>query len=816
MSILLLPVVLSGQVKELSYTLSPQGEYIFWGDKSGLSDGFAVGGKLGFGFGQFFELSGTYLQSLDLTTDFTDFGIPDFSNSDFVAREVNWQRYGGEVRVNLSQGTLLPFITMGSGIQRTELMLPKTANTVNEQIYLDLGAGVVLSLADRYTLTLAAKNAQYRFNAARDLLSELDRQIHGINAEDYSTEKVVNWGLNASLQFYIGGRSPDRFTDIDRAYRETFGSGLRGISVPIEPVAGKINFHENLPFRNTWYAGGNIGINLGSYIGLRGFYWHAMKEEDFRNFDDLSLYGGEAKFNLNTGQGITPFITIGGGYLDVKDSYIARPERIAEDQPFAMGGAGLTLPLSPYFKLFGGVRAMLLTDEDLNDLAQPNDVLTSWNYHFGARLIVGQKAKDPSLLIQEGLNKQLNQQQLEYQSAENKIREEYQNQISQIERAVQTLKAQNDSLLALQSQLDEALLTGADREIPLDQDSIEKRQRSQNKVDVPDNKTIRLSPEELGELMKVFSNYGIEMKKLDVEAERIRSKERIISRTGKVDLPFSVIDSTDTSILFYPSRDTSENQSIGIPLDRILQIPDSLSLENSVFGVNKSTSTTSENPRQKQEFSTGVPEKEVENIKTKYEDKINKYEDDIFDQKLEIEALQFELNEQRKELQKERIASESLKENLFEIDPEKRFETSDSTFIGRMYYRGLSAVGGMTLGEQMAITLGFRTNFGIRNSSFRLMTETYAGMGSNGLLGLSFGGLYGFRIAQEGALSSFIPYAGIGIGLQQTGGRTGLQGTYGLILGAELELWEGKAFVDYTMRNLFDYNQIVLGYKLPF
>lgn len=817
--ILLLPIMGQSQVKDLSYTLSPSAEYILWGDRAGLEDGFAVGGKLGFGFGQHVELSGTYLQALNLQTNFSDFGLPGFEESSFTARDVDWQRYGGELRLNLSRGVLLPFLTLGSGIQRTELIVPQSVNTLNEQIYIDLGAGVVLSLADRYTLSLAVRNNQYRFNAVRDLMTEPDRNALGIAVDEYGTEKIVNWGLNASLQFYIGGRDPGKMTAVDNAYRQAFGSGLQGISVPIEPVAGKINFHKNLSYRDTWYAGGQIGINFGSYIGLRGFYWRAMEDEDFRKFDDLSLYGGEAKFNLNSGQGVTPFITLGGGYLNVLDSYEPRPGMIATDQPFAMGGAGLTLPLSPYFKLFGGARAILLSQEDLDDLSQPNDVLTSWNYHFGVRLIVGQKAKNPNLLIQQDMENLQNQQQQEYQSAKNKLNEEYQNEISSLKQEVATIQSKNDSLLRVQSE----------GNITTQGEGLEKDDKSGDTLKLVDtngqhdsvqlSKSIRLSPEELAELMKVFTEYSIEMKKIDLKAEAIRSRQRAISRSQRGRLPSERNRSTvRDSMMWNRYQDTLGNQSIQMrrsEFERFLRNSERDTSVSPYRGMEIATDSMIPNDAQSRNVKSGVPD-EVNQLRLDYGNMVSGYEKEIDEYETQINTLKDEAEKRKDDFQQERIAKKTLEKTLFEIDPEKRFETSDSTFIGRMYYKGLSGIGGVTFGDLTAITLGVRTNFGIRKTNFSLMAETYAGLGSGSLLGFSVSGIYGFRIAKEGSLSRFVPYAGVGVGLQQVGDKDGLQGTYGTILGAELELWNGKAFVDYTMRNIFDYNQIVLGYKFPF
>lgn len=64
-----------GQVKDLSYTISPYGQYVWFDEKSGIDDGFLVGAQLGFGFGQFVELSANYAQGLSLETNLKHFGF---------------------------------------------------------------------------------------------------------------------------------------------------------------------------------------------------------------------------------------------------------------------------------------------------------------------------------------------------------------------------------------------------------------------------------------------------------------------------------------------------------------------------------------------------------------------------------------------------------------------------------------------------------------------------------------------------------------------------------------------------------------------
>ncbi|RMF20545.1 MAG: hypothetical protein D6765_16765, partial [Bacteroidetes bacterium] len=158
--LMMLPLLSQAQVSGISYTLSPAGEYTWWDNRAGLDDGFLAGGKLGIGFGEYLELRGSYLRSLDLKTDFADFGAPILLDSLFTPRDVDLTRWGGELKANFSRGHLLPFLTLGTGIQSIQL----DTFAKNEHIYLSVGAGIVLSLGDRYTLTLEARNTAYNFN----------------------------------------------------------------------------------------------------------------------------------------------------------------------------------------------------------------------------------------------------------------------------------------------------------------------------------------------------------------------------------------------------------------------------------------------------------------------------------------------------------------------------------------------------------------------------------------------------------------------------------------------------------------------------
>ena len=97
---LLASTIVFGQVKDISVTLSPEAEYTLWDDMSGLEDGVLLGGKVGFGFGEYVEIRATYMQALDLKTNFKDFGLVNYSDALFTARDVKLTRMGGEFKAN--------------------------------------------------------------------------------------------------------------------------------------------------------------------------------------------------------------------------------------------------------------------------------------------------------------------------------------------------------------------------------------------------------------------------------------------------------------------------------------------------------------------------------------------------------------------------------------------------------------------------------------------------------------------------------------------------------------------------------------------
>lgn len=89
--------------------------------------------------------------------------------------------------------------------------------------------------------------------------------------------------------------------------------------------------------------------------------------------------------------------------------------------------------------------------------------------------------------------------------------------------------------------------------------------------------------------------------------------------------------------------------------------------------------------------------------------------------------------------------------------------------------------------------------------------EAYIALGDKFGLGVSANGILPFRI---NSLPNFAPYAGVGVGLNLMDGDLSVNPNF--IVGAAQHMGQGSAFVDYTVRGAFKYNQLAVGYRFRF
>lgn len=386
----------SAQVSGISYSLSPSVNYTLWDNQAGLEDGLLAGGHLGIGFGENVELRGMYLFDLDLKRDFS--GVLDQELPGLAERDVNLSRYGGEIRLNIGRSRLLPFLTLGAGIQSLEL----DGGLKNEHVYASGGLGVTLKVADRFTLKIEGKNTAYNFNPVRNLLTEEERTNFLIDENDFFNERMSNWSIGTGLTVYLGGRRPGTLTEVDRAYAEVFTDGFRGVSLLVEPTISHINFDDDLPYRDMWLGGASLGLDFGPLVGFRAFYLRGMDDNKLSlDFDNIAVYGADFRFRFSSATtGLAPFLTLGGGYIGAQDDYVGRDDlQVVDSQAFASGGGGISLNLGRNLSITGTYKALLTTSSDLENLESADEIRSSGQWSAGINLAFGKKARRPDAMF---------------------------------------------------------------------------------------------------------------------------------------------------------------------------------------------------------------------------------------------------------------------------------------------------------------------------------------------------------------------------------------------------------------------------------
>lgn len=129
--------------------------------------------------------------------------------------------------------------------------------------------------------------------------------------------------------------------------------------------------------------GGQAGIGYGELLQLTGFYWTGFdRSEDSVTADHA--WGGELQVNLNTGFGLTPFVTGGVARVNLRE---------AAHQTAALAGAGLTFPLGPVL-LHAAVRDYMFGVTGLENDDSPEDVSHNWLYSAGVKFALGARRRE--------------------------------------------------------------------------------------------------------------------------------------------------------------------------------------------------------------------------------------------------------------------------------------------------------------------------------------------------------------------------------------------------------------------------------------
>ena len=563
------------QVKDISFAIAPTAEYVLWNKKSAIENGFMVGGYVGFGFGKNLELLGSYSQSLGLKSRIDGFSAPDNIKAVFTPTDVDVHSWGGELKGNIPMTySFQPYITLGSGIQTV-----KANQTTQDAIYFAFGLGSKFNLTRRLTLNVQARGTHFNSDASNILHNPSEAKTSTYNqwiTDNVSNKNMLNWSLQAGLQLYLGGRNPDELTELDNSY-----TNLKNFKVVVAPAIGYIDFDSDNNFRNTYLAGASLGFDFTEYIGVRGFYYQAMKDEKVSlDFDKLSLYGADFLARLNVSNGVVPYITIGAGYLNVGNGYQGKVATVENKSSiFAKGGIGLAIPLSKHLELFGVANLLYTTGNESasNALKSPNKLQSNVFYNAGIRI---KFAKENEKYTYQDLANEIHASEIKEGKEQVKVQNNtkttpisqkqkdidyYNAQIATVEKQIQLAYRQNDinnaSLLLKEKEKWEKLRNNYVAEnIPYP---------SENQTNL-----VRMTPEQLQTLISEIVN--------KIEEGEGKTPDQRIDRLEKLLLE---INKDNQKI----EEQQKINQSI---LDSVKNLEENIQKTNVVVPVRKKTTTT--------------------------------------------------------------------------------------------------------------------------------------------------------------------------------------------------------------------------------
>ncbi len=352
------------QVKDASITVGGGFQYEFLDDALNIDNAMLWGVRAGFGFGPIVELRGVYDRSFGIKSKLngSEWNIDPVFKDKMTDRRIDIERYGAELKFNLLDGYILaPYLLVGGGVQNMKYELPIADDKIEmmktDHLYFSGALGFKVNLSRRVALNLSGKYLGFR----TDLLNPYVNLAKASDKVDkHGLALMNNFSAQAGLSFYLGGYNPMGSNEVSRAYRDFFSNGFRGMVFTVEPSLLYMDFNENSYWnsRDSWFYGGQVGLDFNNTFGVRGFYYQAGKPGKKLDFDfdkERAMYGGYFTGRLNLPRGVTPYVNLGAGYLDAKLSEEATELDKANlhDVVFGMAGVGLEVPLFRYISLFG-------------------------------------------------------------------------------------------------------------------------------------------------------------------------------------------------------------------------------------------------------------------------------------------------------------------------------------------------------------------------------------------------------------------------------------------------------------------------------
>ncbi|MDO4692297.1 MAG: outer membrane beta-barrel protein, partial [Porphyromonadaceae bacterium] len=683
------------------------------------------------------------------------------------------ERIGGELKVNLWAGTIFtPYVTAGAGVMNIKYDTEQDKSYREEQLYGALGAGVKINFTKRAVLSLEGKNTLFNVNKNNRYLAA------GANPDN----TLQNWGAQASLDFYLGGRkqSGDQIT---RAYRALYSDGFRGMKFVLEPGIAYLDLHNKSIMQDQWFVGGSAGIDFTSLLGIRGFYYAATKDPlklSLNLTDDVKMYGGNLIARLNQPRGVTPYLLLGGGYLDVnREKYIdINGKHEAKSGWFAMGGAGIEIPLGRHIALYGNFNAMLNEQEnpDVKAVTEPSQVRVSMMYQTGLRFNFGSRSRGGEAMYRSYADRE---RQYERQANMEKLNE---------------MRAKYDAQIA---ELNEELARAAEE---LDQERMAQI--------VEERKQIVEEKNEVVTKLKKEEDSAVREVQADVVAAP-QGKTMVMTRSQLEELISRVVEKSQPKV-----EKTSDLGGMS-DLDKILLF--------SVLGNNVYRQPMQQVQPVVQPQS--MPNAELSRVLDKTEELVRK-----------VDGLENKLNRAQEAALRQQMIESANRMNqqpiqIIETDQEGRsgkrevrvhtLDNNKEELITRSYqvssdsylkYSSVDVMTGLGIGDATTWNVAVRPSWQLGKSAFFFSPEFSYGFGDKTAWVATANLTYRFDF---GANSKIAPYAGVGFGYSDinNNGRFGAN----VILGTSIKsVFGGRFFADYSLRPQFKNHQFSVGYSLKF
>jgi hypothetical protein len=588
------------QVEDVSIIATPTLSYNWFDGKSTIENGAMWGFQTGFAFGRYVELRGTYEQSFNMKQNFgayeSDIQKLD-PNFKFTDRKIDVHKVGAEFKANIPIKNYAPYIILGTGVQTFKRNIDSMGTYKNQNLYVTGGIGFKANLSNRITFNVEGRGLVYNMNPGSLLYNPngTDDFNSWINTQDRTV--MYNWSVSTGLQFYLGGRNTNDYSDMDKAYLNRFSSGFTGMKVTLAPAGAYLDFNQKSAYRSTYLLGGILGIDFTDFIGLRAFYYQSTEGNDPSfDFGNLSMFGADFIGQLNVARGVVPYITIGGGYINVDNAYKGKMVSSSPDVYqstssgyFAKGGVGLSVPMGKYIEAFGAANLVYtVEDKKMNvlDLNSTNQLRQNTMYNVGVKLKLG---KNPNT------NKQTAK---EFDNRFSPEREAYDNQIKSLEKELKMAYDKNDvekvtkimaekkSLEQKSAQSDDNLIrmTPAELESMIDKviDGVENEQTPnlENRLDRLEKLLINMNKEVTSTNMKeerssnvnqpiIDPNYSAVNDRLIQEINKLSQKiDQQNEQINTLKIQNQTVLTTQPVVAIVPTPNVANSQVIGAVLNK--------------------------------------------------------------------------------------------------------------------------------------------------------------------------------------------------------------------------------------------------------